>query len=56
MARIAEFWVYQDSDTFYSSLDVFLSNGTNARFKADIVFDDGGEIQVCVCACGYLLA
>jgi len=44
--RLFGYWVYKDSDTFYSTLDTFLSTGLPARFKGDLSFDDNGLIEV----------
>lgn len=44
--KLFGYWVYKDSDTFYSTLDTFLADGTNARFKADLSYDDNGLIEV----------
>ncbi|CAN0345752.1 unnamed protein product, partial [Ectocarpus sp. 8 AP-2014] len=38
--------VYDDRDTFYTALSVFLADEDNARFLADVVFDDKGIIKI----------
>ncbi|CAM9737467.1 unnamed protein product [Ectocarpus sp. 13 AM-2016] len=37
--------VYDDRDTFYTALSAFLEDEDNARFLADVVFDDEGLIK-----------
>ncbi|CBJ26534.1 conserved unknown protein [Ectocarpus siliculosus] len=38
--------VYDDRDTFYTALSAFLADEDNARFLADVVFDDEGIIKI----------
>ncbi|CAM9899558.1 unnamed protein product, partial [Ectocarpus sp. 12 AP-2014] len=38
--------VYDDRDTFYIALSAFLEDEDNARFLADVVFDDEGLIKI----------
>ncbi|CAN0008284.1 unnamed protein product [Ectocarpus sp. 12 AP-2014] len=38
--------VYDDRDTFYTALSAFLEDEDNARFLADVVFDDEGLIKI----------
>ncbi|CAM9359742.1 unnamed protein product, partial [Ectocarpus fasciculatus] len=40
------FPVYDDRDTFYTALSAFLGDEDNARFLADVVFDDEGLIKI----------
>lgn len=55
--------VYEDPDTFYTALNDFLDDSSNARFESEIIFDDDGLIKVfpvypcvlCVCICMVFL-
>eukprot|EP00752_Nemacystus_decipiens_P004731 g4312.t1 len=39
--------VYDDPATFYTALSEFTEDGVNARFLADVIFDDDGTIKIC---------
>lgn len=38
--------MYDDRETFYAAVAEFVEDGDNARFDADVVFNDDGTILV----------